>query len=160
MSVKIRVATADDMAFIVNAWLETYWSSDVGRSLNRIGREPAMRQYLPLIEWGQEHPSLYYGLQRKLCVGLLARCGALVACDPEGDGLYGFICADESAETPVLHYVCVKPHMHGHGVAKRLLMEAGFKKGDGGSYTHRTDDFLNNVIDCDGWVYRPELASV
>lgn len=159
-SVKIRLATEDDMALIVNSWLETYWGSDVGRALNRLGREPALRPYLQIIEYGQERPSFYYGLQRKLVTGLLARCGAIVACDPAAESvLYGWLCGDESEEVPLLHYVCVKEGFQDRGIAGKLLKEAGFRHNARARHTHTTGDFDDKIND-GHWEYRPELARI
>jgi hypothetical protein len=165
LDIRIRVATNDDMPFIVDSWLSTYWGSDVGRALNRIGREPALQRYLPIIEFGAEKPSLYYGLQRKLVTGLLARCGAIVACDPGAESvIYGWLCGDETGDVPLLHYVCVKAGFQERGIAGRLMTEAGISsRGLPAHYTHSTDDFLSNVFSrntSQGLVYRPELARV
>ena len=98
---RIRPIVPEDVAFVINGWLEGYWS-DCPCSL-----------VMPKTEWWRRW--------HVVIENILAdeRTKTLVACNPEKEEqLYGFVCAQPP---DVLHWVYVKQPYRGTRVAAELM---------------------------------------
>jgi len=109
----IRPYTPDDVNFIIKSWLTStrfdLQITDLKASLDIIRYESLMR------------PSVQ---------NVMARCGVLVACDPEDySHIFGFICGEHQEHSFVVHMVYVKQFARKNHVATVLLNRANkYKK--------------------------------
>jgi GNAT superfamily N-acetyltransferase len=101
MSLIIRDATAQDVPFVYDSWIQSY------RACNTMKLQ---------------HTQRYYEGQRGLIEKILRREGAAVkvaTSSAEPDVILGWCCVEPDAN--VLHYVYVKHRARGCGVARMLL---------------------------------------
>lgn len=105
--VRIRPATADDVAFILSAWL---------RSFRDAWPNCAMP---PRVYYDHYHPLATEILQRDTVRGM-------VACRPDQPSrLYGYVVGEHAGDIPVLHYIGVKRAYRGVGIATLLARAIG-----------------------------------
>lgn len=97
----IRTAKNEDLGFILNSWLKSYRDSIFSQSIKDYN---------------------YYPYQEERIKGILNAEGsaALIVCDPEDeDHILGYVVFN--AFGPMLHYIYIKRHFRGFGLAKYLL---------------------------------------
>lgn len=157
-SVAIRQAVDDDIPFIFNSWLKTYYRSEVAKRLTWMRELVPYARVMDCKSIGErDKPNIYYVLQRELIKSILEVAyvhTAYYVDDP--NLLIGWACAEP--ERKVLHYVCIKPDYHGLGIAKELIESFGFNSQNELIYTHRTEDLRNYYLP-ELWQYNPELTT-
>jgi len=120
--VRYRVATPDDVGFLLSSWLESWHD---GCPLMRTVR---FRDFKPAA--------------RAMAVRLLASSVAMVACDPDDEtAILGYAVGEPRVEGgPLLHYVYVRHSRRRHGLAKALVERCRAHIGapKWAAYTHET----------------------
>lgn len=126
----VRPATADDIPFVFDSWLNSWRTS----------------------KWaGVVRNCDYYSTTRSVIEDLIARGAVLLVADA-GPTLLGWVCAEEKDGRAVLHYLYTKDAYLRLGVEERLLDAVpGVKPGFFTFYLHR---FAKSV----GWSFAPEIA--
>ena len=151
LPIVIRYATADDVPFMVSAWVRTYTDSDAAKHLMN---DSVLRRYQRILDPKRPQAPPYYALQTALVNNLLATSVSVVAAFEEDINLLmGFACGDPALA--VLHYVAVKPAYKRNGVASALVEALGFDKSKDAYYTHITEK--GNKAVAKNWIYKPEL---
>lgn len=103
----IRRMVDDDRAYITHTWLHTH--RHFGDWHVRMDREVYMRCH------------------RLVVHRLIEAHATLVAYDPEDPRvILGFLCGDNYASAPVVHFIYVRDRLRRFGVAKALMLELGW----------------------------------
>lgn len=116
--IKLRTANQEDVAFIFNAWLKSYKSSYINRSIS---------------------PQIYYAGHHKLIEKLLKSFDTLIACSESDPAqIFGFINAGFIDGIFCVNYIYVKHTFRNLQIAQVLLN--GFKHSPevASVYTHHT----------------------
>lgn len=157
--IKYRVAKASDVQFIIRTWIDSYkgahgagilsipeWSvpCECGRpirydfgavmevTLARLLQRPGLTTWVAYDPYARP-PNDLYGY---LVVEQGANVPSYVPGGPDG----GYQLKIESATEPLVHFVFVKSHVRGHGVARALFKAAGVDSQQPFLYTCKTSN--------------------
>lgn len=109
----LRQAEADDVPFICNSWVRSYYND------------------FAWLHRDQVEQDAYFDGQRALVGHILERCGALIACNPEKPTqIFGYLVAEkpDAQQVAIVHWLYVKQHFRRMGIAKQLLQTLGAPK--------------------------------
>lgn len=124
LPVVIRPYTVTDINFIMSSWLKSHKEDldfstridnlqQIKKALGRL-RVPKLKTYVP--------NNKYYNIAPTMFKAILAKAGALVACDANDyDHIYGYMVAETIHDEPVVHWVYVKNIFRRTGIGKLLL---------------------------------------
>jgi GNAT superfamily N-acetyltransferase len=146
----IRIMEPGDVNFVLNSWMKS-------------NRDSSTYRHVPSAKYFGEHERRIKRLQgdivRQHLEGGLADIA--VAYDPEKPGdIFGWACAQNDFNTPVLHYVYVKESYRQMGFAGDLLKSVGVEREDTSvrftHWTHSTSA-MERAKKLPNWVYDPYL---
>ena len=107
ISIAFRPYATTDINFILSNWLHTWANAPANFGV---------------------HKHVYYKTAEAHIKDTLARCGAIVACDPnDPDDLFGFIAAEYMDDETVIHWIHVKPSFRGFGIGRALFKKVHTK---------------------------------
>lgn len=163
----IRLATEEDVPFVLDSWRQSYATSD--RALEVTPKEPdRCEQCAACGGWrlrstaghdGRRHSragSVYWSGQRSLILRLVAASNtSVVETDVGGRPMLdGFVCRDRVSA--VLHYVFVRASARRHGLARELVADLLDRPT---RYTHRSRGLQGDRLP-KHWVYDPYILMV
>jgi hypothetical protein len=114
-----RPPVADDLGFVIKAWVRSYANSPYAGSMSRERQVTAIRGTIfDLIKRGAEVK--------------------LVCLSARPDFILGFICSEQSPDGPIVHYVYVKNNFRQSGIGSGLVESICAKPDVQVKTSHRT----------------------
>lgn len=161
----IRQATAPDLEFVVNSWVESYRLSHFSGPIPMPMYRDAMTAF---VRWILQRPGIEVWVAFKpresppddIYGWLAIERDVLMRVRQFSEEHRGMIEVERPTRMPVIHYAYVKQIFREHGVANRLCAHVGIDPRAGVVHTHKTAIVakLQGLKKIPGAVFAPQLA--